>query len=261
MEPLLYRYGVDIVLSGHVHAYERSEPVLNGCLDPCGPVYLNLGDGGNYEGMYVPWREPQPAWSAFRESSFGVGSVRFVNGSHAYYSWRRSACQGADEPDHVNFNRTCESIVGSTLDNSAFASVESDVLWIVRPRPLPDAAACPVPSVLTPATACSVEALPPPPPSAAPVPAPSPPPPPDGDKGFGLGVVIGTGIGGVALGAVLGLALALLAARRGSKVPLASLGGTTPLASVHTMQEGAEARTAAAVPGLPGLPGVPGGDI
>jgi len=47
MEPLLFQYGVDVVLSGHVHAYERVAPVLNGCLNSCGPVYLNLGDGGN----------------------------------------------------------------------------------------------------------------------------------------------------------------------------------------------------------------------
>ena len=253
MEPLLYKYGVDVVLSGHVHAYERVEPVLNGCLNECGPVYLNLGDGGNYEGTYVPWREPQPAWSAFRESSFGVGSMRFVNSSHAYYSWRRSACQGSDDPSDINFNRTCESIVGSTVDNSAFSSVLSDSMWIVRPRPLPDAAACPAPSVLTPETACSVEALPPPP-SAAPPPVPSPPAPQDGGSArFGVGAVVGTGIGGVALGAALATALPLLRARR-FKVPLASLGGNTPLSSVAAAPAGAETIGAPAqhTPAIPG---------
>ena len=63
--------GVDIVLNGHVHAYERTAAVYKWQLNECGPVHLNLGDGGNREGAYVPWREPQPEWSLFRESSFG----------------------------------------------------------------------------------------------------------------------------------------------------------------------------------------------
>jgi hypothetical protein len=77
------------IIARHVHAYERSRPVYDGCSHPCaprvpqprvtaerearrahlcfcrcGPVYLNLGDGGNRESAYVPWREPQPAWPA-----------------------------------------------------------------------------------------------------------------------------------------------------------------------------------------------------
>ena len=50
MEPLLYTYGVDMVVTGHVHSYERIRPVLNGCLNSCAPLYLNIGDGGNREG-------------------------------------------------------------------------------------------------------------------------------------------------------------------------------------------------------------------
>jgi len=43
MEPLLYAYGVDIVLCGHVHAYERTLPVYNNSLNECGPVYFTIG--------------------------------------------------------------------------------------------------------------------------------------------------------------------------------------------------------------------------
>ncbi len=28
-EPLFYEYGVDVVLNGHAHAYERSYPMYN----------------------------------------------------------------------------------------------------------------------------------------------------------------------------------------------------------------------------------------
>ena len=50
MEQLLYDWGVDIVLSGHLHAYERTLPMFNFEADDCGMTHLVLGDGGNYEG-------------------------------------------------------------------------------------------------------------------------------------------------------------------------------------------------------------------
>ena len=84
METLLYQYGVDLVLSGHVHAYERSYPVFHEVLDNCAPTYINIGDGGNYEGPYVPWRSGF-TWSAFREGSFGVASLEVVNATYAHY--------------------------------------------------------------------------------------------------------------------------------------------------------------------------------
>ncbi|KOO29270.1 purple acid phosphatase 22-like protein [Chrysochromulina tobinii] len=217
MEPLLFQYGVDVVLSGHVHAYERVAPVLNGCLNSCGPVYLNLGDGGNYEGTYIPWREPQPPWSEFRESSFGVGGLRILNESHAQYSWQRSSCEGSEDPTHINFNQSCESILwnqyGRPVDNSQFANVTSDVTWIVRPRPLPNPGLCPLPADLSPQTACSVVLLPlppSPPEPPSPPPQPSPPqPPPSLPAQFGLGVVVGTAVAGTVCGGAL-VALALL---------------------------------------------------
>lgn len=91
-----------------VHAYERMNRVYNYTLDPCGPVYIIVGDGGNIEQVDVvfaddPGKCPsagdnppefggvchlnfssgpakgqfcwnrQPDWSAYRESSFGHG--------------------------------------------------------------------------------------------------------------------------------------------------------------------------------------------
>ena len=52
-EPLWLRYGVDLLFSGHVHAYERSNPVANNSADAtgCAPVQLIVGDGGNHEGV------------------------------------------------------------------------------------------------------------------------------------------------------------------------------------------------------------------
>ncbi|KAK7256037.1 hypothetical protein RIF29_29469 [Crotalaria pallida] len=126
VEDLLYSYFVDIVFSGHVHAYERSNRVYNYNLDPCGPVHITIGDGGNRERMAINFadepghcpdpsstRDPymgrfcvtnfsfgpavskfcwdrQPDYSAFRESSFGYGILEVKNETWALWSWYRN---------------------------------------------------------------------------------------------------------------------------------------------------------------------------
>ncbi|XP_022138734.1 purple acid phosphatase 15 isoform X2 [Momordica charantia] len=126
MEDLLYKYKVDIVFNGHVHAYERSNRVYNYTLDPCGPVYITVGDGGNREKMAIdhadepgncpePSSTPdefmggfcafnftsgpakgkfcwdqQPDYSAYRESSFGHGILEVRNETHALWTWHRN---------------------------------------------------------------------------------------------------------------------------------------------------------------------------
>nr|CAD1829357.1 unnamed protein product [Ananas comosus var. bracteatus] len=104
MEPLLYAAGVDILLAGHVHAYERSERVYNGELDPCGAVHITIGDGGNREGLAERYKNPKPHWSAFREASFGHGELRIVNSSHALWSWHRNDDDEPVQSDQVWIN-------------------------------------------------------------------------------------------------------------------------------------------------------------
>lgn len=130
MEPLLHEYGVDIVLSGHVHSYERSTSVYNYTIDPCGTSYVNLGDGGNYEGYSGAWRDPQPDWSIFREASFGVASLEVLNSTHASFSWHRHACQ-SDDP--ATYNMDFEPNCQTAGDNSAQAMETSDSFLFVRP--------------------------------------------------------------------------------------------------------------------------------
>ncbi|XP_076882939.1 purple acid phosphatase 15-like [Bidens hawaiensis] len=126
MEEMLYNAGVDIIFNGHVHAYERSNRVYNYTLDPCGPVHITVGDGGNREKMAVkhadepgncpePSSTPdsfmggfcasnftsgpaagnfcwdrQPEYSAYRESSFGHGILEVKNETHALWTWHRN---------------------------------------------------------------------------------------------------------------------------------------------------------------------------
>lgn len=130
METLFYRYGVNLVLNGHVHSYERTKQVYENHTDPCGPVYLNLGDGGNREGPYLHWLPgragaSRPAWTAFREGSFGVAELDLVNGSHGKFRWSRLAC--FDGELVVSSNCSTEG------DTSMDALKKVDEAWIVRP--------------------------------------------------------------------------------------------------------------------------------
>lgn len=125
MEDLLFANDVNVVFSGHVHAYERTNRVYNYSLHPCGPVYVTVGDGGNIEEVDVAHADDvggcpgpldnipefggvcksnytfgpaagkfcwdrQPDWSAFRESSFGHGILEVVNSTHALWTWHRN---------------------------------------------------------------------------------------------------------------------------------------------------------------------------
>uniref|UniRef100_A0A7S3T7S2 Purple acid phosphatase C-terminal domain-containing protein n=2 Tax=Emiliania huxleyi TaxID=2903 RepID=A0A7S3T7S2_EMIHU len=191
MEPLLFEAGVDLVLSGHVHAYERSRPVYDGCSHPCGPVYLNLGDGGNRESAYVPWREPQPAWSAFRESSFGVGLLTLVNETHARFNWTRAACASLDAAEgHVDWDhRHCFTRTHYGEDNSATRLADTDGAWLVRSADR---------SCSQPAEGACDPAVPP----AAP---PPPPPPPPGER-FSLEYDVGGRASAAGLGFLVGAA-------------------------------------------------------
>ncbi|WZZ29855.1 hypothetical protein YC2023_013256 [Brassica napus] len=135
MEELLYSYGTDIVFNGHVHAYERSNRVYNYQLDPCGPVHIVIGDGGNREKMAIehtdepgkcpdPLSTPdaalggqfcasnstttgafcwdqQPPYSALRESSFGHGILEMKNATWALWTWHRNQDTNSQVGDQI----------------------------------------------------------------------------------------------------------------------------------------------------------------
>jgi hypothetical protein len=106
LEPLLAAAGgADLALSGHVHAYERSCRLENyTCGAANGTTYVTVGDGGNREGLADAWEEPQPAWSAYRNASFGHGELWAPNATHLRWVW---------------------------VPNAALAGV-GDALWIVK---------------------------------------------------------------------------------------------------------------------------------
>ncbi|KAL5806596.1 hypothetical protein ACOSQ4_029329 [Xanthoceras sorbifolium] len=116
MEKLLYKARVDVVFAGHVHAYERFTRIYDNKADPCGPVYITIGDGGNREGLALKFKEPVSPLSLYRESSFGHGRLKILNETRAHWSWHRnneSNSVMADEAwlESLSTSRECEATV------------------------------------------------------------------------------------------------------------------------------------------------------
>ncbi|KAL9832168.1 Purple acid phosphatase 21 [Arabidopsis thaliana] len=103
LESLLYRAQVDVVFAGHVHTYERFKPIYNKKADPCGPMYITIGDGGNREGLALRFKKPQSPLSEFRESSFGHGRLRIIDHKRAHWSWHRNNDEMSSIADEVSF--------------------------------------------------------------------------------------------------------------------------------------------------------------
>jgi hypothetical protein len=89
--PLFEQYGVDLVLTGHDHNYERSRPMRGEGVAPSGTrgvVYVVVGSGG---ANLKPFPSSQPSWTAYRnntdagylEVAVNGGSLsgRFINPS------------------------------------------------------------------------------------------------------------------------------------------------------------------------------------
>ena len=85
----MLQHGVNLVFSGHVHAYERSYPVALNVTSPSkGITHIVVGDGGNREGHAFNYEINPPSYSAFRNgTSFGHGRVTVWNATHATFEW------------------------------------------------------------------------------------------------------------------------------------------------------------------------------
>ncbi|KAF1866748.1 hypothetical protein Lal_00018133 [Lupinus albus] len=90
MEDLLYKARVDLVISAHIHAYERFTRVYKEKADKCGPVYITIGDGGNRDQYNPYFADPPPDISLFRERSYGHGTLEVANTTHALWTWIRN---------------------------------------------------------------------------------------------------------------------------------------------------------------------------
>lgn len=114
-ESIFYRNEVNVVITGHVHAYERTYPVYQEektseeyVADPyVGPVHLMQGGSGNREGNKggYPPVEDRPAWSAAMQNEVGFG-LMVVSEKELEWTFYESSVEGPDIAlDHVLITR------------------------------------------------------------------------------------------------------------------------------------------------------------
>jgi len=80
-EPLFNKYNVNLGLSGHVHAYERTTAVYQNTVTPGATSYMTLGNGGVK--VADNWLD-QPPWSVQRISAWGYTLLEFLNSTHCH---------------------------------------------------------------------------------------------------------------------------------------------------------------------------------
>ncbi|XP_018644223.1 acid phosphatase-related [Schistosoma mansoni] len=92
LENLFYQYGVDLIIAGHEHSYERFWPVYNRTVcnsttsenpyeNPDAPVHIVSGAAGSDEGKDTFIYGGKP-WSAFRTTDFGYTRMTIRNVTH-----------------------------------------------------------------------------------------------------------------------------------------------------------------------------------
>lgn len=92
IEPILYKYGVDLSFWGHEHHYERMYPVFNKRVlvsdthepyhNPKAPIHIVTGIAGNREWIH-DFNDRYYRWSAYRSTEFGYTKLNIVNSTHA----------------------------------------------------------------------------------------------------------------------------------------------------------------------------------
>lgn len=94
-ENLLYKYGVDMAVFGHVHNSQRIVPIFNGTADPNGlqdpkaPYYIVAGGAGNIEGLNKINVKPSYIAWAF-DSDFAYSTLSILDKNHLKVDFIRS---------------------------------------------------------------------------------------------------------------------------------------------------------------------------
>eukprot|EP01095_Lingulamoeba_sp_RSL-Kostka_P015437 TRINITY_DN70_c3_g1_i1.p1 TRINITY_DN70_c3_g1~~TRINITY_DN70_c3_g1_i1.p1 ORF type:complete len:479 (-),score=131.96 TRINITY_DN70_c3_g1_i1:59-1444(-) len=100
LEPIYNKYGIDLSLEAHLHAYERFFPVTNNgedyqvfpdtqpaiYQDPKYPVHIVSGSAGCQEGhdFFIPLLHKK--FSAKRSDTFGFGELQVMNKTHLHWT-------------------------------------------------------------------------------------------------------------------------------------------------------------------------------
>lgn len=87
LEPLFVEYNVNLVLTGHIHAYQRTDYVAFGNVTDTGPMHITIGAGGRKCDAPFTNKEPEE-WIQKRDASmYGYGRITIQNKTHAEWRW------------------------------------------------------------------------------------------------------------------------------------------------------------------------------
>ncbi|KAJ6023782.1 hypothetical protein N7540_004579 [Penicillium herquei] len=95
-EELLYTYGVDLAVFGHVHNSQRFTPLYNGTVDPRNltdpkaPMYIIAGGAGNIEGLSDVGTEPSYTEFAYADD-YSYASLKLLDEQHLQVDFIRSS--------------------------------------------------------------------------------------------------------------------------------------------------------------------------
>ncbi|KAI2617362.1 putative acid phosphatase [Hypoxylon sp. NC1633] len=95
-EPILYKYGVDLAILGHVHNSQRFQPVYNnvadpkGMNDPAAPMYIVAGGAGNIEGLSAVGTNLSFNSFAYADD-FSYAKITFLDAHNLQVDFVRSA--------------------------------------------------------------------------------------------------------------------------------------------------------------------------
>jgi acid phosphatase type 7 len=127
-EPLFIKYGVDVVLHGHKHFYERQAAVHpstngtgiadpNGLNNPSAPWYIINGAAGHYDGLDVPNSPPVATSRNIISSLYGWSYFTVHNCTHLTQSFVPSSTGVFTDTVTLYKNRTCSSNKGGKGGN------------------------------------------------------------------------------------------------------------------------------------------------
>lgn len=95
IEPLLVEHQVNLVVAGHIHAYQRTHNVNIDQLDPSGPMHVVVGAGGRQCKASFLSEEAEPVIAVRDATRYGYGILEIFNETHAQWEWVVTGNSGA----------------------------------------------------------------------------------------------------------------------------------------------------------------------
>ena len=95
-EDILYQYGVDLAIFGHVHNSQRYDPIYNGTVDPAGlkdpkaPMYIVAGGAGNIEGLTKVKSQTNAGVPFVYDADYSYGRITFQDKNNLQVQFIRS---------------------------------------------------------------------------------------------------------------------------------------------------------------------------